>query len=117
MPRLPAILVIVALLASPLALLARGIFCDPSECTCRVVCPMHASHTQPMCGVVKQAPMCGTHQGRHALDYGFIAPFAPAVPLPHAQLPGPRTFSGSVPHFAQLSVDGISSVPFEPPRS
>jgi hypothetical protein len=70
-----------------------------------------------MCGVAEHAPMCGTHQGRHALDYGFIAPFAPAVPLPHAQLLGPRIANESVPHYAQLSVDGISSVPFEPPRS
>jgi hypothetical protein len=120
--RLKAIVVAIAMLAAPLALLARGVFCDPSECNCAVMCPMHTSHSQsqPMCGSARHAstaPMCGTHQGHHALDYGFLAPFAPGVPLAHAQLIAPLASSEFITQSAQFTVDGISSAPFEPPRS
>jgi hypothetical protein len=117
MLRLRAIVVVVAMLASPLALLARGVFCDPSACNCAMICPMQVSHSQPKCGMTEHAATCGNHQGHHALDYGFIAPFAPAVPLPVAQVPGPRAAQNFVTPYAQLSVDGVSRTPFEPPRS
>lgn len=67
--------------------------------------------------MARHAATCGSHQGHHALDYGFIAPFAPAVPLSHAELPGPRGAQTFVTQYAQLSVDGVSHTPFEPPRS
>lgn len=119
MRRLEAILVIVAFLAAPIALLARGVFCDPAECDCMTICAHLVSQGKPMCGMAKHAaaPMCGTHQGHHALDYGFIAPFAPAIPLPHAALSVPLASREFAPQLAQVSVDGIHSVPFEPPRS
>jgi hypothetical protein len=119
MRRVQAILVIVAFLAAPIALLARGVFCDPAECDCMTICAHLVSQGKPMCGMAKHAaaPMCGTHQGHHALDYGFIAPFAPAIPLPHAALSVPLVSREFAPQFAQVSVDGIHSVPFEPPRS
>jgi hypothetical protein len=115
--RAQAVLVVIALLATPLVLVARGIVCDPAECTCMVVCARQVSHSQPMCGAAKHAPMCGTHQGHHALDYGFIAPFAPAVPLPHAQLAAPASSSAFVAQYVQSPVVGFSSTPFQPPRS
>jgi hypothetical protein len=117
MLRFRAIVVVVALLASPLALLARGVFCDPSACNCTMICPMQMAQSQPMCGMAKHAGTCGSHQGHHALDYGLIAPFAPAVPLPHAELPSPRGSQSFVMQYAQLSVDGVFNAPFEPPRS
>ena len=110
MPRFSAILVVIALLAAPVSLVARGIFCDPAECEGVVICPMHMS------GASQHAPMCGTHQGRHALDYGFIAPFAPAIPLPHAQLAAPLASHEWLAEYTQFSVAGISPIPFEPPR-
>jgi hypothetical protein len=115
MRSIPATLVILALLAAPVALLARGVFCDPSECKCMVICAR--AHSKPMCGMVQHAPMCGTHQGHHALDYGFIAPFAPAIPLPYVAVESPVASREFISQLAQVSVDGISSVPFEPPRS
>lgn len=118
MPRISALLVVIALLAAPVALLARGIFCDPTECNCATICPMmQDSHSQPMCGMAKHAPMCGTHQGRHALDYGFIAPFAPTAPLPQAQLAAPLASLEFLEPFAQFSIDGVPAAPFNPPRS
>lgn len=117
MHRIQAILVILAFVAAPVALLARGVFCDPAECKCMTVCAHQGSQSKPMCGMATHAPMCGTHQGHHALDYGFIAPFAPAVPLPYAAIAGPVSAREFAPQFSQISVDGIYSVPFEPPRS
>jgi hypothetical protein len=117
MARFSALAVMIALLAAPVSLVARGIFCDPSQCNCAVMCPMHASQSQPLCGMAKHAPMCGTHQGRHALDYGFISPFAPAVPLPHVQLANPLFSQGFAVQYAQFSVNGVSPSVFEPPRS
>ena len=118
MPRFSAILVVIALLAAPVSLVARGIFCDPGECEAAVICPMHVSGaSQPICGMAKHAPMCGTHQGRHALDYGFIAPFAPAIPLAYAQIATPVAWPEFLSQYTQPPTDGVSSVPFEPPRS
>jgi hypothetical protein len=117
MRRFHGMFVIIALLAAPIALLARGFACDMSECDCKMTCAMQVSHSRPMCGMATHAPMCATHQGHHPLDYGFIAPFAPAVPLPQAALVAPVVSREFVSQLAQFSVDGISSAPFEPPRS
>jgi hypothetical protein len=118
MLRLPAYLVVVALLATPLALLARGIACDPSACDCISMCAREAAaHNQHLCGAVKQAPMCGTHRGNHALDYGFIAPLAPTAPLPRVQLAKPNASIEGVTWYAQSAITGFLSAPFEPPRS
>lgn len=117
MRRIQAILVILAFLAAPVALLARGIFCDPAECKCMTVCAHQMSQSKPMCGMAGHAPMCGTHQGHHALDYGFIAPFAPAVPLPQATVAVPTAARLLLATFSQSALDGVFAVPFEPPRS
>lgn len=119
--RAQAILVVIALLATPLALLARGIVCDPSECDCMIACAGQTSHgaaqDRPLCGAAKRAPMCGMHQGHHALDYGLVAPIAPTAPLPHVKLTGPAISTEYVAPYAQSPVAGFSSAPFEPPRS
>ena len=117
MRRIQAILVILAFLAAPVSLVARGIFCDPAQCKCMTMCAYQMSHSKPMCGMAKHAPMCGSQQGHHALDYGFIAPFAPAIPLSQATVATPAAARLVFPAFSQSSIDGISSVPFEPPRS
>lgn len=117
MPRFPAILVVIAMLATPLALLARGLACDSSECDCMAMCQRQAAQDRHLCGAVKHAPMCGTHQGRHAIDYGFIAPIAPTAPLPPAQLALPALSSEFLTPYTQFAVTGFASAPFEPPRS
>jgi hypothetical protein len=107
MARFHAIAVIVALLSAPMALLVRGIVCDPAECTCMTVCAGHMSNSsgraKDLCGAPKEsAPMCGTHQGHHALDYGFAAPMV---------------FREFVALYGQSSILGVAPAPFEPPRS
>ena len=92
--RFPAILVVVALLASPLALLARGLACDSSQCDCMAMCQRQAAHDRHLCGGIQHAPMCGTHQGRHAIDYGFVAPIPPTAPLPSRIIFRPASATG-----------------------
>jgi hypothetical protein len=124
MLRIPAIAVMVAMFCAPLALLVRGIVCDPAECKCMTVCPMHhsasASGAQVLCGSpanAGQAPMCGMHQGHHALDYGFIAPFAPTIISANATIASPTSSTEFTPLVAQSAVSGFLTTPFEPPRS
>jgi hypothetical protein len=118
MHRFPVYLVIAALLATPLALLARGIACNPSQCDCMALCARQAAaRDMHLCGATKRAPMCGTHRGNHALDYGLIAPMAPTAPLPHAQVAPPAISNEFVAPYALSAVAGFSPAPFEPPRS
>jgi hypothetical protein len=117
MTRLHSVLVVIALLAAPLALLVRGVVCDPAQCSCMMVCPVQASHSQPLCGAAKHAPMCGTHQGHHALDYGFIAPIAPTMLSAQIPVTIPGFSWEFVATLAQSAISGFVSAPFEPPRS
>jgi len=118
MLRLPAYFVITALLATPLALLARGIVCDPSDCDCMALCARQAAaHSEHLCGAAKHAPMCGTHRSNHAIDYGFIAPIAPTAPIPPARLAALAVSNDFVTPEAQSAITGSLSVPFHPPRS
>jgi hypothetical protein len=119
MLRLPAYLVILALLATPLALLARGIACNPSECDCMALCARQAAaQNMHLCGAREHAaPMCGTHRGNHALDYGFVAPIAPTAPIPLAQIAPLFVSSELVAPYEQSPVSGFVSALFEPPRS
>jgi len=116
--RTQAIVVVKALLSVPLALLARGLACDTSNCQCAAMCGAqeHSAH-RTLCGEAPRAPMCGTHQGHHALDYGFIAPIAPTAPLSQVKLDSPVLSRELIAEYAQSSVAGFFSAPFEPPRS
>jgi hypothetical protein len=124
MLKAPAIAVMLAMFCAPLALLVRGIVCDPAECQCMTVCPMHhsalAKDARVLCGSpagASQTPMCGAHQGHHALDYGFIAPFAPTLTSARVTIALPEPSTESTPLIAESSVSGFLTVPFEPPRS
>jgi len=124
MLRIPAFAVIVAVFCAPLALLVRGIVCDPAECQCMTICAMHhsasASGARVLCGSpasAGQAPMCGMHQGHHAIDYGFIAPFAPTIISANATIASPTPSTEFAPLIAESSVSGFLTAPFEPPRS
>jgi hypothetical protein len=122
MMRFHAIAVIVALLSTPMALLVRGIVCDPAECKCMTVCTGQgsnsASHANELCGAAKHtAPMCGIHQGHHALDYGFIAPIAPTMLSAQTAAPNPELSREFVVPMTRSAISGFIPAPFEPPRS
>jgi hypothetical protein len=122
MRRTHAILVILALLATPLALLARS-DCGPSACHC--MCSLvnrslasQAHRAQMLCGqAAGSLHQCAMNTKHHPPDYGLNTLMAPTAPLPIA------AFAASVATaqvFApqMLSVpSGFFSAPFEPPRS
>jgi len=131
MRRAQAIIVIIALLATPLALLARAASAGEPGCN-RMCCLQHGGHSShmhhPMKSSAVQGAFCphsGSHQdcrcvmraGDQRVDYGFLAPVAPTAPssiisvvIPDAS----RVFSSP---YAELSAPGFLSAPFEPPRA
>jgi hypothetical protein len=128
-----AILVIVALLATPLALLARAV--DPGMPDCNGMCclPHGGHHHFP---VKNSAPAsleeemachhravghtmdCSMRSGQPRMDYGLIAPFPPAQTSIVAAINQPRVsrlVGSQFPAF-HLSA-GFLAGPFQPPRS
>jgi hypothetical protein len=120
MRRAQAILVIVALLATPLALLARGVSSEASECSSMCCFPHshHAAHHKAMeCqhGGMAQVFECSMTSSHH-MAYGLIAPIAPTVPSAIAFLAIPDNGREILARFGELSAAGLVSVLFQPPR-
>ena len=120
MRRAQAILVIVALLATPLALLARGVNGEASECTSMCCLPHghHAGqHKEMGCqhGEIGHVFECTMKSGHHT-DYGLISPIVPTVPSAIAFLAIPDAHSDIIGQFREISAAGLLSVPFQPPR-
>jgi hypothetical protein len=119
--RCQSVLLIVALLAVPLALLVRGIACDTTGMTCCASNgPSSQSQRQGMlCGLHQSwhAPTCNTKSGHQPLDYGFIAPMAPTTPEARVKLAAPSATRQSVAFDGLSTFSGFRSAPFEPPRS
>lgn len=117
MRRIQAASLIVALLAVPLALVARGYACSPQECmmACcrgRHAMKMDCSHSgrgMAMC------TMCRNSQATP--DYGLAAPIAPFQLSAGVQLPGLKATRAISPAAAVSDSAGYFPPPFQPPRS
>jgi hypothetical protein len=133
MRRAQAILVIVALLAAPLALLARANDSGMSDCN-GMCCLPHGGHhhapartpSQPHpkddmdChhGALGHMMECSMRSGQSRVDYGLLAPFPPARASTLASVDPPKVSRiGN----SQLPPGNLSSGflcgPFQPPRS
>jgi hypothetical protein len=133
MRRIQAIFVIVALLATPLALLARAV--EPGMPDCNGMCclphgghhhaPARNSSLEPQkdgmaChhGAAGHMMECSMSSGQQRMDYGLIAPFPPAQAsaLVFVEQPKVSRFANS-----QFPADnfpaGFLVGPFQPPRS
>ncbi|HXN97911.1 MAG TPA: hypothetical protein VN881_02495 [Candidatus Acidoferrales bacterium] len=120
MRRVQAIVVIVALLATPLALLARGVNGEASECT-SMCCLPHAHHAAQHHAMECQHGATGhvfecTMTSSHHTHYGLISPIVPTVPSAIAFIAAPDVNRGILAQFGEISAAGILSAPFEPPR-
>jgi hypothetical protein len=126
MRRTQAIFVIVALLASPIALLARGMAGDSGECD-HLCCLRHSSHITAkrslsegmIChrGAASHKCDCAMESGQKSMDYGLLAPIVPTAPSAILSIQNPEV---SREHFAQILEQvssGFLSLPFEPPRA
>jgi len=120
MRRTQAILVIVAMLATPLALLARGVRSEASQCS-SMCCLPHghhdAQHKNMGCehGATGHLFECGMTSSRHTA-YGLIAPIVPTVPSAIAFLAIPDNGREIIAQLGELSAAGLISVLFQPPR-
>jgi len=120
MRRAQAILVIVAMLATPLALLARGVSSEASECSSMCCLPHghHAAQHKDMgCehGAAGRLFECSITSSHHT-PYGMIAPIVPTVPSALAFLAIPDISREILAQFGELSAAGLVSVLFQPPR-
>jgi hypothetical protein len=120
MRRAQAILVIVAMLATPLALLARGVNGEASECT-SMCCLPHAHHAAQHHGMECQHGATGhvfecTMNSAHHTHYGLIAPIVPTLPSAIALIAIPDVSRNILAQFREVSAVGVRSGPFQPPR-
>lgn len=120
MRRAQAILVIVALLAAPLALLARGIQRDASECN-NMCCLPHGHHAQQhklmecQHGELGHAFECSMKSGHH-IAYGLSAPLVPAAPSAIVAIAIPDANGEIFAPFREFSAIGFLSAPYQPPK-
>ena len=126
MRRVQAILAIIALLAVPLALFARGEACQKTECP---ICAARESSDQGKGdhgkGDQSKGASCSRCGGQGkcgmgtpaAPDYGVNSPMAPTTPEALVTLPEPRAARQDVLYRTQSIAPGFTSAPFNPPRS
>jgi hypothetical protein len=132
MRRAQAILVIVALLATPLALLARANDSGMPDCN-GMCCLPHGSHHSPArnpspapqqeemaChhGAVGHMMECSMKSGQHRMDYGLLAPLPPATSSAFVSLDAPKLSRLPNSRFPAANLAaGFLANPFQPPRS
>jgi hypothetical protein len=133
MRRAQAILVIVALLATPLALLARADDSGMADCN-GMCCLTHGGHhhsparnTAPVphpedrdChhGALGHRMDCSMRSGQPRMDYGLLAPFPPAQTSEVTAINPPKVSRYAHSHFSAGNLSaGFLAGPFQPPRS
>ena len=133
MRRVQAILVIVALLATPLALLARADDSGMADCN-GMCCLPHGGHhhsparnaaTEPQqqemaChhGTLGHMMKCSMRSRLPRMDYGVLAPLPPAQTSVVRSLDRPKVSRLANSHFPDGNLSaGFLTGPFQPPRS
>lgn len=114
MRRIQALLVILAMLSTPLALFAGA------SCCCQTVCPMcaamqHSKMTHCTCPM--HNAKCGMNGKTQLPDFALASPLAPTVPLPFFRMTRPGATRASVAEEITAPLQGFHSPPFAPPRS
>jgi hypothetical protein len=133
MRRTQAIIVIVALLATPLALLARTSGTNAMACSDGMCCLPNGPHRSAAhhtrqgsahegmsCehGAASHIIECTMKAGQHRMDYGLLSPLAPTKPSALASIT-----TLSLPRIAGLQSQaqslsaGFLANPFQPPRT
>ena len=129
MRRMQAILVVLAMLAAPMALLARAGACEQPCCATLCCASKHSAASQQasgketggmLCHRQGQAPSepCIMKSGcNHALDYGFASPLPPTFLMAATVLIVPQ-LENEITGTAGISPQtGFALMPLQPPRS
>jgi len=123
MRRAQAILVFLSLLATPLALIARGEACAAA---CAKSCCLIASHARNAAdshhACHGQAPVprgmcCSGVSSSHALDYGFTTPLPQTVLTSSQGVERPQIERRIISRDILTATSIASPPPFEPPRA
>jgi len=120
MRRIQAVSLLIALLAVPLALIARGYACVPQQCT-MMCCLPHAradAHMKMNCSGAGRAPACTMQCNSHKnVDYGLTAPLAPTQLAEGVALSAPKVSRLSFFLLRHMASSGFTFQPFKPPRA
>jgi hypothetical protein len=120
MRRIQSAFVIVAMLAIPLALLARTGPCAQSKCSrmCALILgSVRAQHMRCTCGMGTDGAQCPMHSSQQAPDYGLNAPIAPTIPSPRVAIAPPNSTRRALVRDAELTASGFRFELLQPPRA
>ncbi|MGA9883097.1 MAG: hypothetical protein WBQ34_05200 [Candidatus Acidiferrales bacterium] len=120
MRRVPSAIVIVALLAIPLALLARTGPCAQSQCSrmCDLILrSVRAQHMRCTCGMTADGSQCARNSSQKLPDYGLNAPMAPTMPSARVAVAAPSFSRRAIPRDVESSSFGFRFELIQPPRA
>jgi len=120
MRRVQSAFVIVALLAIPLALLARTGPCAQSQCSrmCDLILrSVRAQHMRCTCGMTADGSQCPANSSQKLPDYGLNAPMAPTMPTARVALATPVFTRRALASETDPTVSGFGFELLQPPRA
>jgi hypothetical protein len=112
MRRGQAILLVLTLLALPLAPLAWGVSCE-SAATPMMCCLMHKMHTASGKPIICQ---CSGRSQQPTVEFTMLAPIPPGAASARAEIAAPQNAGMHLVALSQPTASGFRSAPFEPPR-
>jgi hypothetical protein len=120
MRRVQSAIVIVALLAIPLALVARTGPCAQSQCSrmCDLILrSVQAQHMRCTCGMTAGGSQCPTNSSQKLPDYGLNAPMAPTMPSARITIAAPDSERRIVAFDSDPAIRGFRFELLQPPRA
>jgi len=114
--RIQSLSLILALLAVPLALVARSYACAPQQCT-MMCCLAHKRAMNMNCSGAGGSSTCAMKcNSNKNIDYGLASPLPPTQLSAALLLPAPRSAEMLFAADYRHAVSGFYRIPFEPPR-
>ncbi|HXX46147.1 MAG TPA: hypothetical protein VEJ38_15560 [Candidatus Acidoferrales bacterium] len=111
MRRVQIAVVMLALLATPLALLSRAMACESTSCP-MMCCLPHGSHSVP-----SMPCHCSGKSQKQLPEFGLIAPIAPTMTEEFATVGVPDSSRQPLQVRSASLAKGFAAAPFNPPRS
>jgi hypothetical protein len=120
MRRVQSAIVIIALLAIPVALPARTGPCAQSKCSrmCDLILrSVRAEHMRCTCGMMTNGSGCRNSSSKKQPDYGLNAPMAPTIPSPRVLIGTPASARRGPAFDSALTISGFRPEMIQPPRA
>jgi hypothetical protein len=120
MRRVQSAVIIVALLAIPLALVARTGPCAQSQCSrmCDLILrSVRMQHMHCTCGMTADGSQCPTNSSQKLPDYGLNAPIAPTIPPARVAVAAPGFTRRAIAREVESPAFGFHFELIQPPRA